>query len=205
MHNEQHTSSMPAWFDNLFKRKTPLKPPTAAVNDRSAPVVEKDTVVTKSAMPDDMKEELTSNAPALKKRLSIDRSAPVVESDVKVKLSPMGDLKKELKDKATEYQQAEAARDVLVEVSNAAPGLKPVEGAADRSAPVIESDVKLKRNSMVQLNEELKTSSPELKRVEGAADRSAPVVEADVVVKPSPMTELAGEITRRSSGALEVS
>jgi len=85
---------------------------------------------------------------------------------------------------------------VMGQIAKAPSELKHVEGAADRSAPVIESDVTLKMNPMAALKEELvaKGSSPALKHVEESADRSSPMVEAGVTVKPSPMAELAKEI-----------
>ena len=78
------------------------------------------------------------------------------------------------------------------EIAKGATDLKHVEEGADRSAPIIESDVRLKRNSMDMLKKELTTSSPELRPVE-VSDRSAPVVEANIKVKGSPMAALSKE------------
>ena len=67
----------------------------------------------------------------------------------------------------------------------------------DRSAPVIESNVQLRKSPMAKLKKELTGATPELKHIGSAADdRSAPRVEAGVRVKPSPMLALSGEIER---------
>ena len=65
----------------------------------------------------------------------------------------------------------------------------------DRSAPVIESNVQLRKSPMAKLKKELTSELPELKH-SVADDRSAPRVEAGVRVKPSPMLALSGEIER---------
>jgi len=128
-----------------------------------------------------------------------------------VKESPMVALQKEIADKKGEITDFAATGGVKVvkegvmgEIAKGATDLKHIEEGADRSAPVIESGVKLKRNSMSALKQQIGSTSPELKHVEEAADRSAPVLDADVKVKPSPMPQLAEEIKRRSSEPVEV-
>merc|ERR1719473_866234 len=153
-----------------------------------------------------LKEELVAkgSSPALKHvEESADRSSPMVEAGVTVKPSPMAGLQAEIAAKKGEIESFAAVGGVKVvkegvmgQIAKAPSELKHVEGAADRSAPVIESDVTLKMNPMAALKEELvaKGSSPALKHVEESADRSSPMVEAGVTVKPSPMAELAKEI-----------
>lgn len=141
----------------------------------------------------EVNKELTSNAPQLKSRDSNDRSAPFVEADVKVKASPMGALRTELKEKATEYHQAEAARDVFADVAKV-PELKPTAEAADRSAPVIEAGVTIKAHPMADLKKEIASAQPDLKRVEEGSDRSAPKIDADVKLREAPMVALQKEI-----------
>mmetsp|Transcript_34102 Transcript_34102/g.109901 ORF Transcript_34102/g.109901 Transcript_34102/m.109901 type:complete len:321 (-) Transcript_34102:105-1067(-) len=105
----------------------------------------------------------------------------------------------ELKVAATEYRQAETAKDVLAEVVQP-PALKQQFVAyGDRSAPVVEPDVTIKMSPMAELKEELTGPSPELRHVEASADRSAPVVEPGVKFKESPMGALQKEIEAKQA------
>ena len=85
------------------------------------------------------------------------------------------------------------------EIATGASALKHVEEGDDRSAPLIEPGLTIKRHSFSALKAELTSTSPELKPVGEAADRSAPLVEAGVKVRPSPMPQLANELKRRVS------
>lgn len=177
----------------MLGKKKPLKP--AETNDKSAPVIEKDVTIKPSAMPD-VKKELTSKSPALKPAETADKSAPAIDPNVAVKKSPMGDLLNEVKDKSAEYRQAENAKEVLADVAapTKRPSLSTVK-TVDKSAPVIESDVKLKMNPMAQLKKEI-AGSKELKPAE-TVDKSAPVVDKDVKLKESPMAALSKEIAEK--------
>jgi len=178
-------------FDSFFGKKRGSSP--TKKGDGSPPAAEPGIEAAESAMPN-VKKELESGIPALKPAEVNDRSAPVVESAT-IKKSPMSSLQSELKDKSAEYRQAEAAREVLADVAKRkSVDLKPVDGAVDRSAPVIESDVHLKMNPMADLTKEIAGSTPELKHVDETADRSAPVVEMGVKLKESPMAALQKEI-----------
>lgn len=74
--------------------------------------------------------------------------------------------------------------------------LKPVD-VNDRSAPVIESNVQLRKSPMAKLKKELTSELPELKH-SVADDRSAPRVE-DVCIKRSPMNDLRKEISEKKA------
>ncbi|KOO32111.1 hypothetical protein Ctob_005541 [Chrysochromulina tobinii] len=67
----------------------------------------------------------------------------------------------------------------------------------DRSAPVIESNVQLRKSPMAKLKKELTSELPELKH-SVADDRSAPRVE-DVCIKRSPMNDLRKEISEKKA------
>merc|ERR1719453_2277883 len=165
--------------------------------DRSAPMIEADVKLKPSPMAD-LKKELTSSQLELKHVETADHSAPKVEADVRVQPSPMAALQKEIAAKQDEITDFAAhggvkvvKEGVLSEVAKT-PELKHVE-MADRSAPLIEADVKLKPSPMSELTKQLTSTQLELKHVE-TADHSAPKVEADVRVQPSPMVALQKEI-----------
>merc|ERR1712232_471980 len=161
---------------------------------------------------DKLKEELAASSELKHVEEASDRSAPQIETNIKVKESPMVALQKEIEEKKDEIADFAATggvkvakEEVMGEIAKGAADLKHVEEGADRSAPLIESDVTIKPSPMADLKKEIASSSPELKHVDEAADRSAPVVEADVKVKASLMPQLADEIKQRTSAAIELS
>ena len=154
----------------------------------------------------ELKKEIAGSSPELKHvDETADRSAPKVEHVV-VQKNPMLDLNKEIADKKGEIESFAATggvkvvkEGVLGEITKGPSGLKHVDEAADRSAPIIEGGVQVKMNPMAELKKEIAGSSPELKSVE-ASDRSAPVIDKDVTLKPALMPVLADELKRRVSG-----
>jgi len=120
----------------------------------------------------------------------------------------MGALQKEIEAKqadikgfATTGAQRVAAKDVLAEVATGSSrGLKHVDDAGDRSAPVIGPDVTIKPSPMADLKKEIINAPPSLRPRSDSSDRSAPVVEAGVAVKPSPMAALQQEIGAKQEG-----
>ena len=98
----------------------------------------------------------------------------------------------ELKDAATEYRQAEAAKDVLAEVVQP-PALKQQFVAyGDRSAPVVEPDVTIKMSPMAELKEELTGPSPE---ISATPSRSIPLLHAIAISGAPAAGEAAGFAT----------
>ena len=178
---------------------------TADTSDRSAPIIESDVKLKMNPM-DELKKELVSSQPDLKHVETDDHSAPKVEAGIKVKESPMAALQKEIAEKkaditsfATTGAARVAGKEVIADIAkvNDMSGFKHVD-PADRSAPMIEADVKLKPSPMPQLKKELEGSNVQLKHVE-TADHSAPIVAPDVRVQPSPMLALQKEIADKQA------
>jgi len=77
--------------------------------------------------------------------------------------------------------------------------LRHVEGSNDRSAPVIEPEVALKKSAFPELFAEINSGaiSHRLKHVDHANDRSAPIIEAHVTIKRDVRPSLFAEIQKR--------
>jgi len=197
-------------LDDIAKGATGLKH-VDVVADKSAPVIPSDVTIKPSPMAA-LKKELAGSSPELKHVETVDRSVPSIEADVKVKSSPMLALSQEIAEKKGEIESFAAQggvkvakEGVLDDIAKGATGLKHVDVVADKSAPVIPSDVTIKPSPMAALKKELAGSSPELKHVE-TVDRSVPSIEADVTLKRSKMPDIAAEIKKHaSSEAVEVS
>jgi hypothetical protein len=174
--------------------------------DRSAPVVESDVTVKASPAPAVFAELTNSPEHSLKRvESSDDRSAPAIEANTKVGASARPALAAEIKAKADDIGEFAARGAVKQHVSAvvkeipASVALKHVTDSADRSAPVVESDVTVKASPAPAVFAELtKTGSKgSLKHVEESSDRSAPAIEADTKVGASARPALAAEIKAR--------
>jgi len=168
--------------------------------DKSAPVIESDVKVKAAAQPAVFDELRKKSVADLKHVETDDHSGPVIEKDVHVAPSARPALLDEIKVKADAITEVAgragtkmAASDMLKAVEAGNTELKHVE-TTDKSAPVIESDTKVKAAAQPEVFAEIKRKSiTELKHVD-TVDKSAPVIEAEVKVAKSARPSILGEI-----------
>jgi len=171
-------------------------------------VIEGDLKVKAAAQPA-VFAELQKGAAELKHVETVDKSAPVIEEHAHVASSARPALLDEIKAKAdgiTEYAgrvgTKQNASEALKAIEAGAAELKHVE-TVDKSAPVIEGDLKVKAAAQPAVFAELQRS-PSLKHVEATNDRSAPVIEAETKVAPNARPALLDEIKSKADGIAEV-
>jgi len=169
-----------------------------ATDDRSAPVIDEDVKLKPSPFPQ-VVGEIEESAVTLKPAETDDRSKPIIEADVTVKTAPMPALTEEIKSKSEDVVEfasrstlRQASQELVAEITQPAVALKAAE-TDDRSAAVIDPDVKLKPSPFPQVVSEIGESAVTLKPAE-TDDRSKPIIDADVTLKPAPMPNLSEEI-----------
>ena len=137
-----------------------------------------------------------------------DRSAPLIESEVKLRPSSHGSLVNEIKEKRGfidsfihRRSRAQASQETLSAIaSNPANRLRRAEAVNDRSTPLIEAGLSVRKSAAPQLFAQLKAAKGPtmLRHVENVNDRSAPYIEK-VQIKRNAAPQLFDELKRRVS------
>jgi hypothetical protein len=170
------------------------------VDDRSAPQIDADSKIKEAPQGGMLAELQGKGADGLKHVETVDKSAPVIDEHAHVEANARPALLDEIKVKADAITEVAgrggtkmAASDMLKAVEAGNTELKHVE-TTDKSAPVIESDTKVKAAAQPEVFAEIKRKSiTELKHVD-TVDKSAPVIEAEVKVAKSARPSILGEI-----------
>jgi ABC-type Zn uptake system ZnuABC Zn-binding protein ZnuA len=170
----------------------------AETDDRSAAVIDPDVKLKPSPF-SQVVNEIGDALVTLKPAEMNDRSKPIIDDGTGAKPAPMPALTEEIKSKAEDVVEfasrsrvRSVSQELVAEISQPAVALKAAE-TDDRSAAVIDPDVKLKPSPFPQVVNEIGDAPVTLKPAE-TDDRSKPIIEADVTVKPAPMPALSEEI-----------
>ena len=178
-------------------------------HDRSGPLIEPNTGLKLSLAPK-LFAELSAGLESHRLRhveQVNDRSAPLIEDDVKLRPSAHKNLVNEIKTKKGFIEsfihrrsRLQTTNEVLSAIAaNPTARLRKPSEVNDRSTPLIEKGLSVKRSAAPQLFAQLAAAAtaPTLRHVEQINDRSAPIIDCEVRIKRSAAPQLFDELKKK--------